>query len=198
MNPLLLIFVKNSISGKVKTRLAQSLGNEAALDIYEKLLAHTRQVTQAFPCQKVVFYSDFIPPENSWPEAHFAAKVQQGADLGERMAHAFQSAFTAEHQPVIIIGSDCPGLTTELLQTALQQLQTHDSVVGPAADGGYYLLAMHELLPEVFENKQWSTDTVLSETLADIMKSEKTVYLLPELTDIDTAADWEKCKHLLT
>ncbi len=197
MNPILLIFVKNSILGKVKTRLAKSVGDQAALEIYEQLITHTRRITQGFSLKKTIWYSDFIPTQDGWKTDHFDKKVQTDGELGQRMKQAFADAFHSGYQPVIIIGSDCLGLTTDILHTALQQLQNHDFVVGPATDGGYYLLGMNAFLPGLFEKKPWGTETVLSATLTDISQLHKTVCLLPELTDVDTLEDWEKCKHLL-
>ncbi len=191
MNPALLIFIKNSILGKVKTRLAKDVGNEEALRIYQQLLAHTQFITQDFPHDKFVYYSDFIPESDTW-NSNYQKALQTGNDLGQRMSKAFESAFQAGYQPVIIIGSDCPTLTSQHLETTLSHLQTHDFVIGPATDGGYYLLAMKAFTPIVFENKSWSTDTVLSSTLADMAQANQTVYLLPELSDIDTLADWKR------
>jgi rSAM/selenodomain-associated transferase 1 len=194
MNPALLIFIKNSIPGKVKTRLAKDVGDAEALRIYQQLLAHTQTITQAFPYATFLWYSDFIPTEDDWSPAHYTKKVQAGGDLGQRMSHAFTEAFESGYQPVIIIGSDCPTLTSGLLLSTLEKLQNHDFVIGPATDGGYYLLAMRTFVPTVFENKSWSTDAVLESTLRDIAQANQTVCQLPALSDIDTLDDWEQFK----
>jgi glycosyltransferase A (GT-A) superfamily protein (DUF2064 family) len=108
------------------------------------------------------------------------------------MSNAF-STILKTHKNAVIIGSDCPTLTTEIMERAFAQLEIHDFVVGPSTDGGYYLLGFgkntaHNL---VFDNMEWSTDTVLPTTLRRIKKHGKTVFLLPELTDIDEAKDWQ-------
>jgi rSAM/selenodomain-associated transferase 1 len=105
------------------------------------------------------------------------------------MSYAFTEAFAAGARRVVIIGTDCPGLTASLLRQAFDQLATHDLIVGPATDGGYYLLGMSQLHAEVFANKQWSTATVLADTLADAARLGLDVAQLPTLSDIDSARD---------
>jgi len=188
---LLLIFIKNSIPGKVKTRLARSIGDEAALRVYEQLLSHTRHIVTPLACTKMVCYSEAIPAQDGWPETEFRKAVQHGSDLGQRMQQAFDVSFRQGYTPVVIIGSDCAELTTNILQDAFAQLQTHDCVIGPARDGGYYLLGMHTFTPAVFQNKAWSTATVFADTLADLQQAGKSVFLLPVLSDIDTVEDLE-------
>jgi rSAM/selenodomain-associated transferase 1 len=109
--------------------------------------------------------------------------------LGARMAHAFGEAFGAGAGRVAVIGTDCPGLSAALLRQAFALLASHDLVVGPATDGGYYLLGMNELQSDLFENKQWSTASVLPDTLADAARLGLRVAQLPALADVDSAAD---------
>jgi len=116
--------------------------------------------------------------------------VQPAADsLGARMAQAFAEAFGAGAGQVVIIGTDCPGLSAALLRQAFAQLVHHDLVVGPADDGGYYLLGMNRLRSELFANKAWSTTTVLPDTLADAARLGLRVAQLPTLHDVDSAQD---------
>jgi rSAM/selenodomain-associated transferase 1 len=129
------------------------------------------------------------PDEDLWSDVYYTRQPQKGPDLGERMAHAFAWAFVHGYEEVIIIGSDCAELKYELLNEAFEKLKQYDAVIGPAKDGGYYLLGLKEVFAPVFINKQWSTDTVFAETLQDLEEAGKSVYQLPVLSDIDTMAD---------
>ena len=108
-----------------------------------------------------------------------------------RMEAAFQEAFDAGANKVLIIGSDCPELSGEILEQAFELLDQHDFVLGPVPDGGYYLLGMRHLEPAVFRDIVWSTETVGAKTLEKIADLGKTVVLLPMLDDIDEAEDWK-------
>lgn len=187
----LLIFIKNPIKGKAKTRLAKTVGDEEALRIYKELLRHTRQVTEQVAAKRHLYYAYFIDTEDEWPITSFQKYLQQGGGLGERMTNAFRHAFQ-DAQKVVIIGSDCATLTPNLIEQAFEQLTNHDFVIGPAEDGGYYLLGMQALMPFVFENVRWSSPTVLNQTIEHIKSHHKTYCLLPILSDIDTEADWKK------
>jgi hypothetical protein len=186
----LVIFIKNPVYGRVKTRLAADLGNEQALSIYRQLLTHTR--TQALACaaERLLFYSDTIDELDEWPVAFFSKHLQHGSDLGARMAHALGQALAGAERAVLI-GSDIPGLTAGILTQAFDLLDAHDFVLGPAADGGYYLIGMRQPAAAVFENITWSTPTVLQATLGRIQALGGSCGLLPTLSDIDTAADWQ-------
>ena len=190
----LIIFTKNPESGRVKTRIAATIGNEAALAIYHQLLLHTISITWCLPVNKFIFYSDYIEPGDVWNADHYFKEVQQGVDLGERMKNAFAILFQKGYDRIVIIGSDCPTLTSEIIMNAFVYLQTHNIILGPAEDGGYYLLGMKRLYPDFFENLQWSTNTVLIDTLKRCDKLELTYQLLPILNDVDEAKDWEAFK----
>ena len=185
----LLIFVKNPILYRVKTRLAQDVGAANALRIYRHLLAHTYSITASLAVSKTVYYSDFIPASDMWDNMSYTKSLQKGADLGARMYNAFYEGFYAGFTEIVIIGSDNPQLTTSMIEEAFFRLKIHDFVIGPAVDGGYYLLGMKTLDQSIFEDKQWSTSTVLRDTLASIQKLGMNYYLLPELRDVDTVAD---------
>ena len=187
----LLIFIKNAEKGKVKTRLAQTVGEERALEIYLALLSHTRKIAQKVATNRLLFYSSFVDDDDNWSSGDFQKLVQRGADLGERMLNAFLEAFKT-HSKVVIIGSDCASLKPEIIQEAFHQLDHFPFVIGPATDGGYYLLGMTEAESTLFNHMEWSTETVLSTTLNRIRNLGKTYYLLPELSDIDYEEDWEK------
>ncbi len=187
----LIIFIKNPIRGKVKTRIAQTAGDDRALQIYHSLLQHTRAVAMPVEAKRLLFYSDFIDTNDDWPQPDFDKRLQQGTNLGERMQNAFAQALSAAER-AIIIGSDCALLTSALVTTAFQQLNDHDFVLGPATDGGYYLLGMKELTPALFQDIAWSTDTVLPATLQRIENLRKSCFLLPALPDIDHESDWQQ------
>lgn len=184
---LLLIFTKNPKPGRVKTRLAVDIGDQNALKLYRYLLQHTMEVTKKLPQEKWVFYSDEIPEKDIWDEKHFSKKLQQGNDLGERMQNAFAEAFQQNYHKVIIIGSDLYDLQTGDLKQAFRKLDESDVVIGPARDGGYYLLGMKSPHNALFQNKKWSTARVLEDSLANL--KDKKVILLEERNDIDCVAD---------
>ena len=190
-NRALLLFVRNPEKGKVKTRLAQDLGDDKALAIYLELLDITRAVAVAIPAERLLFYSNFIPENDDWPEAHFQKHLQSNGDLGARMEAAFQQALET-HQKAVIVGSDCPELSPEIIEQAFAKLEDCDAVFGPANDGGYYLLGLKTVIPTVFREMVWSTESVLSETLARLDAAGKSYALLPELSDVDHAEDWER------
>ena len=186
---LLIIFVKNPELGKVKTRLAASLGNEAALAIYRQMLRKTREVTRPVPVDKVVYYSESIDHNDLWENNYYQKACQQGSDLGERMKNAFQKPFAEGYESVCIIGSDCMEISSSLIKEAFEKLQSSDAVIGPSQDGGYYLLGMNRFIPQLFKNKAWSTDTVFASTLHDLNAPGMSYCELPVLNDVDTVED---------
>ncbi|WP_285651644.1 TIGR04282 family arsenosugar biosynthesis glycosyltransferase [Allomuricauda sp. NBRC 101325] len=189
---LLLILTRNPELGKCKTRLAAKVGDEAALEIYKFLLQRTVDFTKALAVEKWVFYSEEIWKDDLWDNSIYGKRLQKGTDLGERMQHAFSEGFNAGFDNVIIIGSDMYHLTQSDLEEAFAQLDNHDFVVGPAEDGGYYLLGMKTLKEALFQHKAWGTDTVLEDTLKDI--SNDTVSLLEVKNDIDYYEDIKDIK----
>ncbi len=194
---LLIIFVKKPELGKVKTRLAASIGAQRALEIYQQLLQHTHAITSPLPFDKVVYYTPEIQQDDLWSKGDFQKAQQAGGDLGERMQQAFSAGFAAGYQHIAIIGSDCYQLTTAILKEAFQQLKRQDVVIGPSKDGGYYLLGMNRLHKAVFEQKQWSTASVLEDTLSNIQREKLRHALLPTLVDIDEADDLKTMLPLL-
>lgn len=192
--PHLLVFAREPVLGRVKTRLAAGIGAEAALAIYRELLALTAAAVAAAQVPATVWLAEapaaFEPGQArpEWPGLPWRVQPAAGS-LGERMAQAFGEAFAAGAGRVVIIGTDCPGLSAELLRQAFDQLLSHDLVVGPADDGGYYLIGMTELHPALFANKAWSTATVLPDTLADAARLGLRVAQLPTLHDVDSAQD---------
>ncbi|GAB3587040.1 TIGR04282 family arsenosugar biosynthesis glycosyltransferase [Hymenobacter daeguensis] len=189
----LLVFARVPALGRVKTRLAAGVGEARALATYHELLAITHQAIVAAAVPATVWLADAATAHPTaeearhWPD--LAARCQPAGDLGTRMAAAFAAAFAAGAERVAIIGTDCPGLEAAHLREAFVQLEAHDVVLGPATDGGYYLLGLRQLRPELFQHKAWSTGSVLADTLADARRLGLRVALLPELRDVDTAED---------
>lgn len=191
-NPAIIIFIKNPELGKAKTRLASTVGDERALAIYNELLRHTREtVLKVENCEKHLFYSSFVDKEDNWSNEDFNKKLQPSGDLGTRMTTAFEDVFET-NQPVLIVGSDCASLTAEILEEAIESLKSFDFVIGPAEDGGYYMIGMNEFSPTIFKNIEWSTEKVLPQTISKIQELRKTFGLLATLSDIDYEEDWEK------
>jgi hypothetical protein len=187
-NHALIVFVKNLVNGQVKTRLAATLGNEQAMGIYQKLVTHTHDVVQFFTADKFVFYSTFIE-DAIWQNNLFHKEIQTGIDLGERMKNAFKSIFEKGYQKAIIIGTDCPGINESILKDAVSNLNDFDIVIGPATDGGYYLLGMKKMHSFLFENIEWSTNKVLQQTINLSNLHKLSYFLLPELSDVDEEKD---------
>ncbi len=196
MNPentnLLLIFTRNPELGKCKTRLAAKIGDPAALEVYKFLLNHTVGFTKDLKGEKYVYYSETIWENDIWDNTLFHKRLQEGEDLGKRMEKAFSDGFSSDFKKIIIIGSDMFDLSQSDLDLAFSSLDEHDYVVGPAEDGGYYLLGMKTLNSKLFQNKIWGTGSVLSDTLKDLEKEN--VFLLPEKNDVDHFEDIKDIK----
>ena len=165
MKEALIIFAKIPEAGKVKTRLAATIGNEAALEVYKQLLILTASVTIGLPMDKFVFYSDHIIHQDTWEEKFFSKRVQLGKDLGQKMDNAFEDLFERGYSKIVIIGTDCPELNAGIITNAFTFLDTRDVVIGPAQDGGYYLLGMNQSHTTLFQDIPWSTSSVLKETI---------------------------------
>jgi hypothetical protein len=194
MKLALIIFQKNADSGKVKTRLAKTIGDERTLQIYKQLITYTHQLAQQLDCDKWLFYSERYETEFE-TTTNYSIRIQRGDHLGERMCNAFSDVFTAGYDRALIIGTDCLQLEVELLHEAFHALELYDVVMGSADDGGYYLLGMKRLYASLFANKNWGTSTVAKDTLIDSNHLGLNVYQLPSLGDIDTEADWIKHRH---
>lgn len=186
----LIIFVKNPIPGTVKTRIARTVGDEKAVQVYQELLAYTQHITQGLPYHRVVYYGDFINSDDDWNG--YDKRLQTQGDLGQRMLSAFEEQFQVGASKVVIIGSDCLEITSDHIQLAFEALDQADVVMGPATDGGYYLLGMKKLHSFLFENMPWSQPELRQLTELAILQNGLTVELLEELTDIDEWADYER------
>ena len=182
VSPKLSIFTRLPVPGKVKTRLIPALGEEGAARVYARLLAQTVEVARA---SGLAFELRVTGGEEAAFRQLFGediAVVPQGeGDLGARMARV--------PSPALIIGSDCPGITPALLHAAAGALDDRRVVLGPATDGGYYLIGYREPVPFVFADMEWSTPRVFTETLSRLAAEGYGPAILPELADIDTGED---------
>ena len=196
-NNALIIFTRIAELGKVKTRLARSIGDEKALEVYRELIEHTRDVAKGLEVDRRVYFTPSPPDEHRiWDKKYFEYFQQSDGDLGERMSNAFKETFRDGYDKVVIIGCDCAELTTEILETSFKELNNADVVIGPAIDGGYYLLGLHEHEPDLFIDKKWGSENVFEDTISDLIKKNKIWYELPILSDVDTEDDLRRVKFL--
>lgn len=189
MKQALIIFAKNLIYGQVKTRLAATIGNDMAMNVYRHLLQHTASVTSYLPVDKIVFYSTYVEKQDVWENEVYNKELQKGNDLGQRMQNAFDFAFEQGNKEVAVIGTDCAELTPAIIMNGFAYLKNNDVVIGPANDGGYYFLAMKQAHPQLFCNIEWSTAEVLEKTLTVCAQLNLSFHMLPVLSDIDTVHD---------
>lgn len=166
------------------------MGADKALEVYKEMLLHTFNITKNCPCSKIVYYSESIDKEDMWQRAGFLQGVQNGKDLGAKMHNAFECAFNNSYTEVILIGSDCMTLDEKLILQSFEQLTKSPAVLGPALDGGFYLIGLKNTNPEFFINKEWSHDKVLDQMKSSLKMHEVIPYLMPELSDIDVEQDW--------
>lgn len=188
------IFAKAPVPGHVKTRLAADIGAEAAAQWYARSLRvifHRSAVAWAH-VERVLFYdpASTAGAFDALPDAPTRRVRQEGADLGARMAAALRYclALGTAVRPVLV-GSDAPSLPAAYVTEAWDALGSHDVVLGPATDGGYYLIGTRADYPALFADMTWSTDRVLSETVARAERRQLGVHLLPEWFDVDTVQD---------
>lgn len=189
----ILLFIKAPVRGRVKSRLAAAIGDETALELYKNFIF---DIIDSVNRTGYPFIICYYPPEagpevSSWLAGKYRIMPQQGGDLGERMENAFIRCFSEGFERAILIGSDLPDLTPAVLQEAMSSLAEKDAVIGPASDGGYYLIGFHKhtLMPRVFHGIPWSTETVFQETAAILQDSALLVHQAPRWNDVDTLED---------
>jgi len=186
------IFIKYPEPGKVKTRLAKDIGNKKAADICrqvaELILKNTMPFNHAY--DRIVFYDPAARQKDftAWlPEEQFV--LQQGSDVGARMDNAVRVLLDRGAEKVVLTGADIPDLSGRIIESAFQELTRADIVIGPARDGGYYLIGMKSPHPEIFRNIPWSTPRVLEDTLMELRRLRLSVTLIERLSDMDTVED---------
>ncbi|WP_242084424.1 TIGR04282 family arsenosugar biosynthesis glycosyltransferase [Aestuariivivens sediminis] len=183
---LLIVFVKNMVYGKVKTRLADAIGNRAAFEVYQALVELTENATRTLHAEVHVYFSDDVV-DAIWPNAQ--KFVQKGRDLGERMKQAFDEGFEQGYEKIVLIGSDLPDISSELIASGFKALDETTCVFGPAKDGGYYLIGLNHKQDFIFENKPWSQPHLWEETQAALHAKHVKFQTLGVLNDIDTIED---------
>ena len=183
---LLIIFVKNLVLSKVKTRLAKSIGDERAFQVYKQLVEITEKATQNVKAEKHIYFSDAIIEEKWQKTTKF---VQKGTDLGEKMQNSIEKGFKDGFDKIILIGSDLPDISAQIIKKGFDELTKNEVVFGPAEDGGYYLVGMTKPHFFIFQNKAWSTDDLLETSLKELQQNEVDFSLLETLNDIDTFED---------
>lgn len=191
----IVIFVKAPVAGKVKTRLCPPLSHEQAAALYRAFvrdtLAAARKVARAR--LEIAYQPAAAYPDLRWlgPDADTPYFVQKGAGLGKKLVHAFEQAFRSGARKAVVLGSDTPHIEPAAVREAFRLLEGHDAVLGPAADGGYYLVGLKRPIPALFAGVSWSTPRVLRQTLDRAQRCGLSYRLLPECRDIDTFADLE-------
>ena len=198
-----LLFVKYPEPGCVKTRLAATVGPERAAEIYRRLVA---EVFARLPCDAEAI-ACFDPPERreeieQWLRGiggeralHFLP--QSAGDLGARLAHAFEETFALGFQQIAGIGTDCVEIDAAIFSETWEALGTHEVVLGPSEDGGYFLIALAAATPALFEKIPWSSGGVFTETLARAASENLRVHRLPMRHDVDTEEDWRRAEQRL-
>ena len=188
---LLIVFVKNLVPGNVKSRLALTIGYNSALEIYANLMLRIHDVVVDLPYDKQVAYSSGIEKDDIWEAEIFDKRRQHGRDIGERMCNAISNGFKAGYENVILIGSDIINLKSGIVFDAFNQLQQSDMVIGPAKDGGYYLIGLKKPIKKLFKQKDWSTNLVFIQTLKNCIDLDLNVSMVPELADLDRIEDFQ-------
>lgn len=203
-NNTLIIFAKHPEPGKVKTRLARDLGDDKAAEIYSDIARDIISRVSKSPKYETVIYYDPPDKENEitlWLKG--LTKIdgehlipQEGSSLGERISGAFERIFSSGQDKAVIIGSDCTNVTDAMIEETFTDLSHYDAVLGPAEDGGYYLLGLKRFTPELFQEVDWSTELVLGQTLSRLDKLGYNYKLLETLRDIDNLNDLKSLSYV--
>jgi rSAM/selenodomain-associated transferase 1 len=195
MKQAIIVFQKNPKEGHTKTRLAATIGHTNAMIVYTELVRHVHSIVKLFSCEKFIFFSDFIEEDIRW--ADYQCRVQSNDDLGSRMKNALDEVFEEGFESAILVGTDCYHLSEAIIGEALTSLLNSDYCLGPALDGGYYLIGAKKTDDEVFLKKEWSTETVFLEAQESIQQIQKILHILPMLSDVDTEEDLGELRKFL-
>jgi rSAM/selenodomain-associated transferase 1 len=190
------LFLKAPVLGMVKTRLAKTLGDEAALMAYTDLVEFLLKQVRVNRIH--IHYTPKDPePMLRWLGDAYSYVAQVGSGLGERLIHAMELEFAAGADKLIFLGGDCPYVDQARLDDAFAALDDHDVVMGPATDGGYYLIGMKHILPELFTDVPWGTEAVFQRSVEICGQNGYSYALLPEESDVDDFEGWEKARAYL-
>jgi rSAM/selenodomain-associated transferase 1 len=196
----IIVFARLPVKGKVKTRLAKDLGIDFATSFYKVCAEHTFNeilklemtgITPFLFCSK----ESELDEVKNWSNNKFIYYSQQGTDLGERMLKAFNAVFNNGYRNIILVGTDTPEISADLMNDALTFLESYRCVIGPSDDGGYYLIGLNSKLKYLFRKMEWSTNSVFSKTIERLEKENQSYFVLEKLTDIDTEEDLTKWKN---
>ncbi len=193
------LFAKHPVGGLVKTRLAAATSAEWSARVAAAFLEDQLDRLSKTECRRVIVFapSDAEPFFVDRAHGRFELTPQVEGDLGQRMATFLESQFATSASAVVLLGTDSPTMPLEFIDRAFHLLNHHDVVLGPAFDGGYYLLGCSRGVPPIFERIAWGTSTVLSETISRLAGSSRRLALLPPWYDVDTRDDWHMlCGHL--
>ncbi len=190
----LIVFVKAPSPGEVKTRLLPAWSADDACQLYRCLVMDTLELVRSLPGihLAIAYAANDTFPDLAWLGSHHAMFLQHGSTLGERLVHAFQWAFEQGADRVVVLGSDAPDLSRQWIAQAFESLDRSDVVLGPTVDGGYHLLGLTRLIPELFDGMPWSTPRLLRRTLEQIERLHLAVRCLEPIADLDTPADVQR------
>lgn len=194
MSQKIIIFQKNRLPGQVKTRLAKTIGDEKALEIYDFMVKNIHACVEPLGIDTSVYFSHFDEKNELWNYASTSIQTQN-PDLGIRMYDAIKIELEKGYEKVVLIGTDFLDFQKELIEDAFNKLNQNEYVFGPTYDGGYYLVGCKRIYSEVFLDKVWSTETVLIEALEELEKLELLVGLTEKINDIDTEEDLGKWRN---
>ena len=202
----LIIFVKAPIPGKVKTRLARHIGMANAVLIYNAMVNDLKKNLISLKQDIIYFLNDlkyryllFPDDKTNFHKNKYLVKQQTGNDLGEKMINAFLTIFNEGTDHVLLIGSDIPHISGDLISHYFLELAENQAVIGPANDGGYYLIGFQKdaFFHDIFKQINWSSDKVFSQTIARIKRCNLTYYTGPVYQDLDTFTDLKEIRDQL-
>lgn len=193
----LIVFTRYPEPGKAKTRLIPVLGENGASNLHRQMTEHTLSQVRELQSDRATRVEVYFTGGDQllmqdWLGTDIIYQPQGEGDLGQRMQSAFQTAFASGMEGVAIVGTDCPGLDAKIMAQAFEQLNSHDLVLGPATDGGYYLIGLRRVIPELFAGINWGTSEVREKTVAIAVSLGLAVAYLPPLFDIDRPVDLAK------
>ncbi len=188
-----IVFLKVPQKSRVKTRLSKFLDPEIVVDIYKNFVADILGMLNRSPYRITVGY---YPPHAqseavAWLGPGYTLMPQKGNNLGKRMANAFDKMFSKGYQHALLMGTDFPDLPGSIVDEAFKSLDNNDAVIGPAVDGGYYLIGFKSttFLPQIFDDIPWGTEDVFEMTVKIFQKNKFKLHVLPKWRDIDTYED---------
>ena len=198
MLPTICIMLKAPRPGEVKTRLGREIGLQEACQAYRRLAEHQlAHIAPEWPVEIHYAPAGALKDMQSWLGDNYTYVAQCEGDLGDRLRCAMRGAFERGASGVMVLGGDCPHVGEEILNETAKQLKSHDVVIGPAEDGGYYLLAMNAAEPRLFDKIDWSTERVFKQTMNWIRKLNLSCAILPTFSDVDDLACWTRAQATL-